>query len=66
MGQPGRRIDALGDLCREAAVQCGDDWRRIERYVTDRVSQWPREEQEALRHDVLMTLRFEPPWRQRS
>jgi hypothetical protein len=46
-------------------VQFGDDWRRIERYVTDRVSQLPRDEQEALRQDVRMMLRLQPPHRPR-
>jgi len=42
-------------------MQFGDDWRSIERYVTDRVNQLPREEQEALRQDVRMMLRLQPP-----
>jgi hypothetical protein len=65
VGKPGRYVDELGDLCRQAAVQFADDWRRIERYVTERVSQLPREEQEALRQDVLMMLRLQPPRRPR-
>lgn len=66
MRQPGRHVDELGDLCREAAVQFGDDWRQIERYVTDRVGELPREEQEALRQDVRLMLRLRPPRRARS
>ena len=60
MTLPRRHIDALGDLCREAAIELGDDWRGIERYVADRVSRLPREEQKALLEDVLMTLSFQP------
>ena len=66
MGQRGKHLDTLGDFCREAVLQCGDDWRGIERYVNERVSRLPREKQEALRHDVFMMLRFEPPQRRRS
>jgi len=66
LGQPGRHVDALGDLCRQAAAQFGDDWCRIERYVTDRVGELPREEQEALRQDVRMMLRSQPQRRPRS
>ena len=65
MRQPGRHVDALADLCRQAAAQFGDDWRSIERYVTDRVGELPREEQEALRQDVRMMLRSQPPHRPR-
>jgi hypothetical protein len=61
LAQPRRQIEALGDLCCEAAVEFGDDWRGIERYVTDRVSRLPVEQQQALLEDVLMTLRFQPP-----
>ena len=60
MSQPRRQLETLGDLCREAAIQLGDDRRGIERYVTDRVSRLPREEQKALLEDVLMTLSFQP------
>lgn len=66
MAQPRRQIEALGDLCHEAAVELGDDWRGIERYVTDRVSRLPVEQQQALLEDVLMTLRFQPPGRFRA
>lgn len=66
MGQQGKRLDTFGDFCREAVLQCGDDWRRIERYVNECVSRLPREEQDALRHDIFMTLRFEPPQRRPS
>ena len=66
MAQPRRQIEALDDLCREAAVELGDDWRGIERYVTDRVSRLPVEQQQALLEDVLMTLRFQPPGRFRA
>ena len=66
MAQPRRQIEALGDLCREAAVEFGDDWRGIERYVTDRVSRLPVEQRQALLEDVLMTLRFQPPGRFRT
>jgi hypothetical protein len=66
LAQPRRQIEALGDLCREAAVELGDDWRGIERYVTDRVSRLPVEQQQALLEDVLMTLRFQPPGRFRA
>jgi hypothetical protein len=63
LAQPRRPIEALGDLCREAAIQLGDDWRGIERYVTDRVSRLPVAQRQALLKDVLMTLRFQPPGR---
>jgi hypothetical protein len=66
LAQPRRQIDALGDLCREAAIQLGDDWRGIERYVTDRASRLPVEQRQALLEDVLMTLRFQPPGRFRT
>jgi len=66
LDQRGKYLDILNDFCREAALQYGDDWRRIERYVNARVSRLPRQEQEALRQDVSVTLRFDPPQRRRS
>jgi hypothetical protein len=66
LGQQGKHLDAFGVFCREAALQRGDDWRGIERYVNECVSRLPREEQDALRHDILMTLGFEPPQRRRQ
>lgn len=66
MAQPRRQIEALADLCQEAAIRLGDDWRGIERYVTDRVSRLPVEQRQALLEDVLMTLRFQPPSRFRT
>jgi hypothetical protein len=66
LAQPRRQIEALGDLCHEAAIRLGDDWREIERYVTDRVSRLPVEQRQALLEDVLMTLRFQPPDRFRT
>jgi hypothetical protein len=66
LDQRGRHLDILNDFCREAVLQYGDDWRRIERCVNARVSRLPHREREALRHDVFMTLRFEPPQRRRS
>jgi hypothetical protein len=66
LAQPRRQIETLGDLCREAAIQLGDDWRGIERYVTDRVRRLPVEQRQALLEDVLMTLRVQPPGRFRT
>jgi hypothetical protein len=66
LAQARRQLEALGDLCTEAAIQLGDDWRGIERYVTDRVSRLPVEQRQALLEDVLMTLRFQPPGRFRT
>lgn len=60
MGQHGKYLNSFGDFCREAVLRCGDDWRGIERYVNECVSRLPGEEQDALRHDIFMTLRFEP------
>lgn len=65
MGQQGRNLGTFGDFCREAVLQYGDDWRRIERYVNESVSRLPRAERDALRHDIFMTLSFEPPQRAR-
>ena len=66
MDQQGKNLGTLGDFCREAVLQCGNDWLRIERYVNERVNRLPRQEQEALQYEVFMTLRFEPPQRRRS
>jgi hypothetical protein len=62
-GRQGKHRDAFGVFCREAILQCGDDWRRIERCVNECVSRLPREEQGALRHDIFTTLDFKPPQR---
>ena len=61
MAQVQARPLNLNDLCCEAVAQFGDDFERIEQYVTDRLSQLPRDSREALLRDVLAILRYEPP-----
>ncbi len=57
-----RKID-LDMLCREAVRTCGDDWHKIENYVTDRLSRMPRGERDTVLDGVSKILRYEPPRR---
>ena len=54
-----RKID-LEMLCREAVRTCGDDWHKIENYVTGRLGRMPPEERDAVLDGVSKILCYEP------
>ena len=56
-----RNFLSLDALCREAAAKFGDDWRKIDSYVKERLAALTWEEREALLQDATEILRFTPP-----
>jgi hypothetical protein len=56
------KVDFDG-LCQEAVRACGDDWHKIENYVTGRLSRMPPEERDAVLNGVSKILCYEPPRR---
>lgn len=54
---------SLAELCQEAVERFGDDWARIQAYVTERIALMPGDDQKRLADDVDRLLAFCAPSR---
>ena len=57
------RTATLAELCHEAVQRLGDDWERIQAYVTERIAHMPGEDLKRLIEDVDRLLVFCAPSR---
>ena len=57
------RITTLADICHEAVQRFGDDWARVQAYVTERIALMPGDEQKKLTDDIGRLLAFRSPSR---